>query len=93
VVFVLITVLEPHTSPEIRVSILDSHTSKIVSNIGKTESQRYGNKRSWVMEKASIKFYAASCTVSGINTARPKIFPSLSRLIASFASDKRNFSI
>jgi hypothetical protein len=33
-------------------------------------------------------FYAASCTVSGINTARPKTFPSLSRPIASFASDK-----
>jgi hypothetical protein len=43
--------------------------------------------------RGSINFYAASWTVSGISTARPKTFPSLSRLIASFASDKRNFSI
>jgi hypothetical protein len=38
--------------------------------------------------RGSINFYAASWTVSGINTARPKTFPSLSRPIASFASDK-----
>jgi hypothetical protein len=43
--------------------------------------------------RGSINFYAASWTVSGINTARPKTFPSLSRSIASFASDRRNFSI
>jgi hypothetical protein len=38
--------------------------------------------------RGSINFYAVSLTVSGINTARPKTFPSLSRSIASFASDK-----
>ena len=38
--------------------------------------------------RGSINFYAASWTESGINTARPKTFPSLSRSIASFASDK-----
>jgi hypothetical protein len=43
--------------------------------------------------RGSINFYAASWTVSGINTARPKTFPSLSRSTASFASDRRNFSI
>jgi hypothetical protein len=43
--------------------------------------------------RGSINFYAASWTVSGINTARPKTFPSLSRSRASFASDRRNFSI